>query len=95
MADYGKLNFSVAFNPTSAFPLDARLVFNSYEEALTAASKAGPIGSTDTIYHYGMIFTVVGADGTVTYYGVTQEKTLIPFKNTSPKYDADNEELII
>ena len=79
MADYGKLNFSVAFNPTSAFPLDARLVFNSYEEALEAARTAGPVGSTDTIYHYGMIFTVVAADGTTKYYSVTQEKNLVPF----------------
>ena len=31
--DFGKLNFSVSFNPTSAFPLDARSYFESYESA--------------------------------------------------------------
>ena len=83
MSDYGKLNFSVAFNPTSAFPLDARLVFDSYDAALDAASKAGPVGSTDTVYHYGMIFTVVATDGTTKHYTVTQEKTLLPFVEIS------------
>jgi hypothetical protein len=83
MADYGKLNFSVALAPTSAFPLDARLVFKTYEEALAAARTAGPVGSTDTIYHYGMMFTVVAADGTTKYYSVTQEKDLVPFGESS------------
>ena len=34
MADFGKLNFSVAFNPTTAFPLDARYYFATLAEAL-------------------------------------------------------------
>ena len=95
MAEYGKLNFSVALNPTSAFPLDARLVFDSYEAAAAAAKTAGPVGSTDTIYHYGMIFTVVATDGTVQYYTVTQEKTLTSFGRGAPIYDAEKEELKI
>ena len=33
MADFGKLNFSVAFNPTTAFPLDARYYFATLAEA--------------------------------------------------------------
>jgi hypothetical protein len=31
--DFGKLEFSVSFNPTSAFPLDARSYFESLESA--------------------------------------------------------------
>ena len=51
--DFGKLNFSVAFNPTSAFPLDARSYFESLTEAQAAAASAGEVGSTSTVYHYG------------------------------------------
>ena len=29
MADFGKLNFAVSFNPQTAFPLDARYYFYS------------------------------------------------------------------
>ena len=36
MADFGKLNFSVAFNPTTAFPLDARYYFATLAEAQAA-----------------------------------------------------------
>lgn len=58
MNDFGKLNFSTSFNPTSAFPMDARTVFDTYAEALAAAKTAGEIGSTDTKYFYGMTLTV-------------------------------------
>ena len=37
--DFGKVNRSVAFNPTSAFPLDARSYFESYELAEAAAAS--------------------------------------------------------
>lgn len=43
--DFGKLNFSVSFNPTSAFPLDARSYFESYESAVSAAATAMPAGA--------------------------------------------------
>ncbi len=59
MADFGKLNFSVAFNPTSAFPIDARTMFESYDDALAAAKSAKEAGSTDSVYYYGMVLTVV------------------------------------
>ena len=36
--DFGKLNFAVGFNRTSAFPLDANSYFESYDAAVTAAS---------------------------------------------------------
>ena len=38
MADFGKLNFAVSFNPQTAFPLDARYYFPS----LAAAEAAAP-----------------------------------------------------
>ena len=40
MAEFGKLNFAVAFNPQTAFPLDARYYFDSLSAAQTAASAA-------------------------------------------------------
>lgn len=77
MADYGKLNFSVAFNPTSAFPLDARTVFGSYNEALEAARTAGPVGSTKHARHFGMILTVVDSTAkTETHYTITHTNGL-------------------
>lgn len=30
MADFGKLNFAVSFNPQTAFPLDARYYFSTW-----------------------------------------------------------------
>lgn len=59
MADYGKLNFAVAFNPTTAFPLDARTLFYSYDDAVAAAATAKRAGSKDTVYYWGMRLTVV------------------------------------
>jgi hypothetical protein len=40
MADFGKLDFSVSFRPQSAFPLDARSYFESYDSALEKAATA-------------------------------------------------------
>ena len=40
MADFGKLNFAVAFVPQTAFPLDGRTYFESLEAAQAAAGKA-------------------------------------------------------
>ncbi len=72
MNTFGKLNFSVSFNPTSAFPIDARTVFDSYEDALAAASTATEIGSTNSKYFYGMTLTV----GTKKYV-IQNDRTLI------------------
>lgn len=58
--DFGKGNRAIAFNPTSAFPLDARTYFEAtdtqtaYEQALEVAKNAKEVGSTDSQYHYGM-----------------------------------------
>ena len=51
--NFGKLNFSTSFNPTSAFPLDARSYFESYELAAAAAATAEEAGSSNTVYYYG------------------------------------------
>jgi hypothetical protein len=51
--NFSKMNFSVSFNPTSAFPLDARSYFESYDAAVTAAAKAVAAGSTEGVLYFG------------------------------------------
>jgi hypothetical protein len=78
MANFGKLNFSTSFNPTSAFPLDARSYFdgdNALEDAKAAASVAEDVGSTNTVYHYGQKL-LVNQNGVYTWYVITTDKTL-------------------
>ena len=67
MADYGKINFSVAFNPVTAFPLDARSYFTSYEDAVSAATTAVTVGSSDGTYYIGETVVVVGDEIATTY----------------------------
>ena len=76
MADFGKLNFSTALNPTSAFPLDARCYFTSFEEAQAAAATAEPVGSTNTVYYYGQKLLVYENDS-VAWYTIQTDGTLI------------------
>lgn len=73
--DFGKLNFSVSFNPTSAFPLDARSYFESYTSAVAAAATAMPAGDSNTVYYYGQTLCVV-EDNVATLYIVQPDKTL-------------------
>ena len=76
MGDFGKLNFSVAFNPTSAFPLDARCYFNSLALAKAAAATAEAVGSTNTVYYIGQKLLV--DDGTTAkWYTIQPNKTLL------------------
>jgi hypothetical protein len=75
--DFGKLNFSVSFNPTSAFPLDARSYFESYAEAEAAARIAEAAGSTNSIYYYGQTVVVV-ENGMANFYIIQPDKTLKP-----------------
>ena len=79
--NFGKLNFSVSFNPTSAFPLDARCYFESYEAAQAAAQTAMPAGDSTTVYYYGMTLCVV-EDGTATLYIIQPNKTLSKVGNS-------------
>lgn len=73
--DFGKLNFSVSFNPTSAFPLDARSYFESYESAVSAAATAMPAGDSNTVYYYGQTLCVVESN-IATLYIIQPDKTL-------------------
>ena len=73
--DFGKLNFSVSFNPTSAFPLDARSYFESYESAVSAAATAMPAGDSNTVYYYGQTLCVVESN-VATLYIIQPDKTL-------------------
>ena len=73
--DFGKINFSVSFNPTSAFPLDARSYFESYAEAVAAAAEAVPAGSADSIYYYGQTLIVV-ENNAASFYIIQPNNTL-------------------
>ena len=75
MADFGKLNFAVAFVPQTAFPLDGRTYFESLEAAQAAAAIAVPVGSSDGVYHYGMEIFVV-ENGVSAGYRIQPDKTL-------------------
>lgn len=76
MADFGKLNFSTSFKPTSAFPLDARCYFESLELAKAAAATAEEAGSKNTIYYIGQKLLVVSG-GTATWYTIQPNKSLL------------------
>lgn len=73
--NFGKGNRSIAFNPTSAFPLDARSYFESYSDAVAAAAKAEAAGSTSTEYYFGQTLVVVENDK-ATFYIIQPDKTL-------------------
>ena len=73
--NFGKGNRSVAFNPTSAFPLDARSYFESYNLAVAAALTAEEAGSTNTQYYFGQQIAVV-EDGIASFYIIQPDKTL-------------------
>lgn len=75
MLNFGKINFSASFNPTSAFPLDARSYFESYEQAFEAAKKAKPVGSTDSLYYYGQTLVVV-ENNEINFYIIQTDNTL-------------------
>ena len=72
---FGKVNRSVAFNPTSAFPLDARSYFESYEAAALAAASAEAVGSTNTQYYFGQTLVVV-ENGKASTYLIQPTKSL-------------------
>ena len=84
MADnsFGTLNFSTSFDPTSGFPLDARTYCKTYEEALEKAKQAGPVGSKDHKYHYGLRLFVV-TDDDVNIYVIKPNKTLKELGSTN------------
>lgn len=73
--EFGKLNFSVSFNPTSAFPIDARSYFESYADAVNAAAFAKPAGSAESVYYYGQTLVVVEANR-ANFYIIQPDNTL-------------------
>lgn len=84
--NFGKLNFSTSFNPTSAFPIDARTYFESLSSAQEAAATAEEAGSANTTYYYGQIL-VVNESGTVAAYQITTEKSLQKLAATTSSGD--------
>lgn len=73
--NFGTLDFAVAFNRQTAFPLDAKSYFESLELATAAAASAQEAGSSDTTYYYGQTIAVV-ADSKATLYVIQPDKTL-------------------
>lgn len=83
--DFGKLNFAVGFNRTSAFPLDANSYFENYNDAVTAAAGAAEVGSSDSAYYIGQLLIVKVNDTVkgVSLYQIAADKSLIKFGQAS------------
>lgn len=76
--DFGKLNFAVGFNRTSAFPLDANSYFESYSDAQAAAKSAAEVGSSDSAYYIGQLI-IVKDENNFGLYQISATKTLVKF----------------
>lgn len=70
--NFGSINRAVAFNPTTAFPLDKRQYFEDLASAQEAAKSAREAGDKTTIYYYGMTIAVV-INGKPTYYIINKK----------------------
>lgn len=81
--EFGKLNFAVGFNRTSAFPLDANSYFETYDDAVTAAAGAAEVGSADSAYYIGQLLIVKDATVGVGLYQINAGKTLTKFGQAS------------
>lgn len=73
--DFGVLDFAVGLNRLTAFPLDPKSYFESYDAAVAAAATAEPAGSTNTAYYYGNPVVVV-ENGKAKIYQIQPDKTL-------------------
>lgn len=73
MSKFGKVDFATSLNPTSAFPLDGRVVFDTFDEAKAAAKSAKEIGSTESRYYYGMKLLVTDSNK---WYKITKSGAL-------------------
>jgi hypothetical protein len=73
--NFGILDFAVAFNRQTAFPLDAKSYFESYDSAVAAAQAADEAGSKKSVYYYGQVVSVV-ENGTAKLYIIQPDKTL-------------------
>ena len=81
--NFGKLNFAVGFNRTSAFPLDANSYFENYNAAVAAAAGAAEVGSADSAYYVGQLIIVKDTTKGVGLYQIGADKTLVKFGQAS------------
>lgn len=81
--NFGKLNFAVGFNRTSAFPLDANSYFENYDAAVTAAAGAAEVGSADSAYYVGQLIIVKDTTKGVGLYQIGADKELVKFGQAS------------
>lgn len=89
--EFGKLNFAVGFNRTSAFPLDANSYFESYDAAVTAAAGAAEVGSSDSAYYVGQLIIVKDTTKGVGLYQIGADKTLVKFGQASSADELSND----
>lgn len=85
--DFGKLNFAVGFNRTSAFPLDANSYFETYADAEAAAAGAAVVGSADSAYYIGQLLIVKDPTVGVGLYQINAGKTLTKFGQASSAHE--------
>lgn len=85
--EFGKLNFAVGFNRTSAFPLDANSYFEDYSAAEAAAAGAAVVGSADSAYYIGQLLIVKDENAGVGLYQINAGKTLTKFGQASSAYE--------
>ena len=85
------LDFAVAFSPKTAFPLDARSMFGSYDAAVAAAQTAENAGSSDTVYYFGQILTVFEND-VARHYSIQGDKSL---KEVGSSTVGDNKTIVL
>lgn len=81
--EFGKLNFAVGFNRTSAFPLDANSYFEEYSAAEAAAAGAAVVGSADSAYYIGQLLIVKDETAGVGLYQINAAKGLTKFGQAS------------
>lgn len=80
--EFGKLNFAVGFNRTSAFPLDANSYFEDLAAAREAVKGACEVGSSDSAYYFGQLIIVKTTAG-VSLYQIKNDGTLKEFGEAS------------
>lgn len=85
------LDFAVAFSPKTAFPLDARSMFGSYDAAVAAAQTAENAGSSNTVYYFGQILTVFEND-VARHYSIQGDKSL---KEVGASTIGDNKTIVL
>lgn len=93
-AEFGKLDFSTSFVPTSAFPLDGRTFFESLSAAQAAAATADEVGSKNSKYYFGQKLLVT-ENGVDTWYVITRAKTLVAEGSGGVNFTVDENTLTL